>query len=288
MKKLVIICLICPILASAQNFHFSVRAGLASYNGDLKRKSFGFSQSSFLGSIGAKNDLSEHVSLRGYLSYTHLKGDDKKGNDVMKARNLNFKTSVIELELGAQYNFLNPNDSWWIPYVYAGVGAFHFNSYTKDENGAKTFLHPLNTEGQGFVAGVKKYSLTQFSIPLGIGVERSLDEDMRVGLEMGYRKLFTDYLDDVSGVYADQATLLAAKGQKAVDLAYRGDEVGAGPYPAAKSTRGNAGSKDGYFYVALTFSFRFYFDKYKQTSGLPTYKRDRKVGCPATRNTMMF
>jgi len=282
-KKLILISALFPIVACAQNFHFSVRAGVASYNGDLKRKSFGFSQSSFMGSIGAKYDISEHLTARSYFSLTSLKGDDKKGNAVMKDRNLNFKTGIFEWELGAQYNILNMNDSWWTPYVYAGVGIFHFNPYTKDLNGGKTFLRPLSTEGEGFLPGVKKYSLTQFSIPLGFGAERSLNEDMKVGMELGYRKLFTDYLDDVSDVYTDESALLAARGQKAVDLAYRGDEVGAGPYPGAKVTRGNPKSKDGYFYVALTFTLRFYFDKYKQTSGLPSYKKDKRVGCPASR-----
>ena len=283
MKKLILISALFPIVACAQNFHFSIRAGVASYNGDLKRKSFGFSQSSFMGSIGAKYDISEHLTARSYFSLTSLKGDDKKGNAVMKDRNLNFKTGIFEWELGAQYNILNMNDSWWTPYVYAGVGIFHFNPYTKDLNGGKTFLRPLSTEGEGFLPGVKKYSLTQFSIPLGFGAERSLNEDMKVGMELGYRKLFTDYLDDVSDVYTDESALLAARGQKAVDLAYRGDEVGAGPYPGAKVTRGNPKSKDGYFYVALTFTLRFYFDKYKQTSGLPSYKKDKRVGCPASR-----
>ncbi|MES1214453.1 MAG: DUF6089 family protein [Bacteroidota bacterium] len=283
MKKLVLLFFILPIIGSAQNFHFSVRAGASSYNGDLKKKSFSFSQASFIGSIGAKYDLTEHLTARTYFSLTSLNGDDKKGNAFMQTRNLNFKTKLLEWELGAQYNFLNMNDSWWTPYVYAGIGVFHYNPYTKDENGSKTFLKPLSTEGEGIVAGVKKYSLTQFSIPFGFGAERSLNEDMKVGLELGYRKLFTDYLDDVSNVYADQATLLAAKGQKAVDLAYRGDEVGAGPYPAANITRGNPNSKDGYFYIAVTYTLRFYFDKYKQTSGLPAYKRDKRVGCPASR-----
>jgi len=282
-KKLILISALFPIVVCAQNFHFSIRAGVASYNGDLKRKSFGFSQSSFMGSIGAKYDISEHLTARSYFSLTSLKGDDKKGNAVMKDRNLNFKTGIFEWELGAQYNILNMNDSWWTPYVYAGVGIFHFNPYTKDLNGGKTFLRPLSTEGEGFLPGVKKYSLTQFSIPLGFGAERSLNEDMKVGMELGYRKLFTDYLDDVSDVYTDESALLAARGQKAVDLAYRGDEVGAGPYPGAKVTRGNPKSKDGYFYVALTFTLRFYFDKYKQTSGLPSYKKDKRVGCPASR-----
>lgn len=256
---------------------------MASYNGDLKRKSFSFSQSSFIGSIGARYDISEHVTARTYFSYTTLRGDDKKGNAFMKSRNLNFKSTVIDWELGAQYNFLNLNYSWWTPYVYAGIGAFHFNPYTKDENGNKTFLHPLSTEGEGIVSGVKDYHLMQVSIPFGFGVDRVLNEDMKVGFEMGYRKTFTDYLDDVSNVYADEAILLHAKGQKAVDLAYRGDEVGSGPYPAANITRGNPKSKDGYFYATLTFTFRLSFDKYKKTSGLPAYKRDKKVGCPATR-----
>ena len=97
----------------------------------------------------------------------------------------------------------------------------------------KTFLKPLSTEGQGFQPGVKEYKLWQLNIPFGLGAEYSLNEDMRVGIEMGYRKLFTDHLDDVSGNYVDESRLLTARGQTAVDLAYRGDEVGAGPYPAA-------------------------------------------------------
>lgn len=283
MKKTILISCLLPLFATAQNFHFSVRAGFASYNGDLKKKSFSFSQSSLIGSIGAKYDLTEHITARTYFSLTSLQADDKKGNQSMKNRNLNFKTRVFEWELGAQYNFLNMNNSWWTPYIYAGIGIFHYNPYTRDVNGSKTFLNPLSTEGEGFVPGVKKYGLTQFSIPFGFGAEHSLNEDMKVGLEFGYRKLFTDYLDDVSDVYADRADLLAAKGQKAVDLAYRGYEIGAGPYPDAKMTRGNPKSDDGYFYVGFTFSYRFYFDKYKRTSGLPAYKRDRKVGCPASR-----
>jgi len=68
-----------------------------------------------------------------------------------------------------------------------------------------------------------------------------------------------------------------------VDLAYRGDEVGAGPYPAAGIQRGSPKGKDGYYYIALTYTVRYFFDKYKQIAGLPAYKRDKKAGCPATR-----
>ena len=40
--------------------------------------------------------------------------------------------------------------------------------------------------------------------------------------------------------------------------------------------------KDGYYYVAFTYTFRFWFDKYKETSGIPGGKGSKKVGCPTS------
>lgn len=283
MKKIFLAFCCAPLLSAAQNFHFSGRLGLANYQGDLKEKSISLSNAHILGSLGVRYDLTEKIALRSYLSLTSLSADDKNGTAGMQTRNLNFKTSVFEWEAGAQYSFLDPNDSWWIPYAFAGIGLFHFNPYTKDLSAEKAFLRPLSTEGQGIVAGVKKYKLMQFSIPMGIGIERSLNEDMRIGLELGYRKLFTDYLDDVSTNYIDQSTLMAAKGERAVQLAYRGGEVGAGPYPAAGMSRGAPKYKDGYYYIAVTYTVRYFFDKYKQIAGLPAYRKSKKAGCPASR-----
>jgi len=272
-----------PLATFAQNFHFSARLGIANYQGDLQAKRVTFKQAKFLGSLGAQYDLSEHFTARTYFTLSSLAADDKYGNSSMKMRNLNFSTKLFDWELSAQYNILSLNDSWFTPYLFAGVGLFHFKPFTKAIDGTKTYLQPLSTEGEGIVAGKKGYKLTQFNIPLGIGATYAISEDIRVGLELGYRKLFTDYLDDVSSEYVDQATLLAAKGQTAVDLAYRGDEVGAGSYPAAKTPRGGANEKDGYYYMALTVTVRSFIDQYKRIAGLPAYHRDRKVGCPATR-----
>ena len=133
------------------------------------------------------------------------------------------------------------------------------------------------------MAGVKNYKLMQFSIPFGFGAEYSLNEDMRLGIEFGYRKTFTDYIDDVSTVYVDQTSLLNARGQTAVDLAWRGDEKGGSPYPAGGTTRGNSKNKDGYYYVAITYTVRYFFDKYKQIVGLPSVRKPKRVGCPASR-----
>lgn len=283
MKKLLLAFCSLPVLAAAQNFHFAARLGVANYQGDLKAKSVSLSQAKLMFSLGARYDLSEHVMARSYLTLTSLQADDKKGTAAMKQRNLNFQSKIFEWEITGQYSFFSLNERWWTPYVYAGIGLFHFNPYTKDAGGSKTFLKPLSTEGQGFQPGVKEYKLWQLNIPFGIGAEYSLNEDMRVGVEMGYRKLFTDHLDDVSGHYVDQSKLLTARGQTAVDLAYRGDEVGAGPYPSPDILRGKPKKNDGYYYIAVTYTVRYFFDKYKQIAGLPGGKRDKKVGCPATR-----
>jgi hypothetical protein len=282
MKKLLVPCCFLPILSLAQNFHFSARLGLAGYQGDLKAHSVTLSQTHIMGSIGVRYDLSERLTARSYLTLTSLRADDKKGTASMKERNLNFRSKLFDWEIGAQYHIFSLNDKWWTPYVFAGVGLYHFNPYSKDS--VKRFLKPLSTEGQGFVSGMSNYKLTGFSIPVGFGVNYALNEDMRIGIEFGYRKIFTDYLDDVSTNYVDQTALLNARGQTAVDLAWRGDEVNGAPYPVAGSTRGNPDHKDGYYYFALTYTVRYFFDKYKQIVGLPSGRKEKRVGCPATRS----
>jgi len=283
MKNLILIFCCLPIVTAAQNFHFSGRLGLTAYQGDLKAQSISFSQTRPMFSLGARYDLSEHLTARSYFTFASLKADDKKGDGTMQQRNLNFKTKLFDWELTAQYSLFNLNYRWWTPYIFAGIGVFHFKPYTYDSAGNKTYLKPLSTEGEGFMAGVKDYKLMQFSIPMGVGAEYSLNEDMRLGIEFSYRKTFTDYIDDVSTAYVDQNTLLNARGQTAVDLAWRGDEKGGSPYPAAGYPRGNSNHNDGYFYIAITYTVRYFFDKYKQIVGLPAARKEKRVGCPASR-----
>jgi hypothetical protein len=283
MRYLLLLLSSLPFTLAAQNFHFSVRAGLANYQGDLQAKAITMKKAKFLGSIGAHYDLTEHITARTYFSFSSLAADDKNGTATMKERNLNFATNLFEWELSAQYNFLTLNYNWCTPYVFAGIGFFNFKPYTYEGSGSKAYLQPLTTEGQGLPGGPKPYKLTQLAIPIGLGALYAVSEDIRVGLEFGYRKTFTDYIDDVSGGYYDEAALFAARGQTAVDLAYRGDEVGAGAYPPEKTPRGSAKYKDGYYYAALTVTIRSFIDQYKRIAGLPSYKRDKKVGCPANR-----
>ncbi|MEO8414090.1 MAG: DUF6089 family protein [Ginsengibacter sp.] len=263
---------------NAQNLHLNVFAGSANYNGDLQDKSFTFSQSNFAGGIGLSYDLSDNFSVRSGITFGKLSANDKYGRNSL--RNLNFASRLIEVNLGLEYYITPLADHFLTPYVFAGISVYHFNPYTTDTSGKKTYLRPLSTEGEGFVAGKNYYNLTQIAIPFGAGVKLSLSDNINVGIEVGYRKLFTDYLDDVSSTYVDESLLLANRGPEAVELAYRGDELKNGsttPYPPDGSIRGGAKRKDWYYFTGITASFRLF-------SGSGLGGGHSKYGCPVNVN----
>ena len=159
----------------------------------------------------------------------------------------------------AEYSIFNIYNIRWTPYVFGGLAVFRFNPYTHDAAHQKVFLKPLSTEGQGLDGyNLEPYSLTQVAIPFGGGIKYALTDNIRVGAEVGIRKTFTDYLDDVSTNYADPVDLLEQRGQQAVDFSYRGDEVPGGnpAYPLKGDQRGGANQKDWYYFSGLTLSFR--------------------------------
>jgi hypothetical protein len=96
------------------------------------------------------------------------------------------------------------------PYVIAGVGWFHFNPQA-ELKGKWVDLQPLSTEGQGFAEypDRKPYTLSQFNIPLGLGIRYEMTGMFNVRLEFIHRRLFTDYLDDASTKKYIDPTLFA-------------------------------------------------------------------------------
>jgi len=249
--------LLCVNFSEAQNIHFTMFAGISNYQGDLQPKRFTFEQGNLALGVGGLYELSEKLYLRGNVTFGKIKGDDKK-SFTNSTRNLNFASNVLDVHLGLEYDVLNSYDRSLVPFVFAGVSIFNFSPYTFDTTGRKVALQPLGTEGQGFFQGREKYGLTQLSLPFGGGLKLALSENVRVRFEIGFRKTFTDYLDDVSSTYADRAQLLVNNGQRAVDLAFRGDELKGSTlaYPAVGAQRGNAGNKDLYYFAGIGISFR--------------------------------
>ncbi len=267
----------------SQGLHIGVFGGLSAYNGDLSDKIFPRKVTNGVISLTAGYELTEQIMLRGGFSYTIVGGADRFSSEQERLdRNLSFETQLTEFSIVGEYSAYSLSERRLTPYGFAGLAVFRFDPYTFDAGGTRVFLQRLNTEGQG-ISGYtgKPYKLTQMAIPFGGGLRFAVTDNIRIGIEMSFRKLFTDYLDDVSTVYADPADLLTAKGQLSVDLSYRGDEIpGGNPvYPAKGSQRGSAASKDSYYFAGLHLSYRIGGGEgggYGRMGG----NRRNKNGCP--------
>lgn len=91
MKKLLYLFFFFPSLVFSQNLHLGFRFGLANYQGDLQERRFTFKQAEMVGSIGARYDLSEYFTARGFISYGTIKAADAENKSTsLQQRNLSF------------------------------------------------------------------------------------------------------------------------------------------------------------------------------------------------------
>jgi opacity protein-like surface antigen len=251
------------VSARAQDVHINLFAGSANYSGDLQSRGFTFDQALFTIGLGAGYEYSNKLMLRAGVHYAQLNAQDQyQQNTLRRLRNLSFATNLWEGHVAAEYHFLGMTDRVFSPYAMAGLAVFTYNPYAYtpvSAGGQKVFLRPLSTEGQGLTNSNRStYSLTQFAIPFGAGVRMKLNDKISVGAEIGYRKTFTDYIDDVSTSYYDQAALLSQRGPLAVQMAFRTSEVPGhttDPYPAGGVQRGGS-AKDNYYFMTFTLSYR--------------------------------
>jgi opacity protein-like surface antigen len=244
---------------NAQRLHLGIFGGASAYNGDLTESLFPKKVSNGVIGVTANYELRDQIMIRAGLSYTVVGGADRYNTKPdLLARNLSFESAVTELSFVGEYYFQNLYRNRVSPYVFGGVAVYRFNPYAYDASGQRVFLKPLSTEGQGINGYPKPYSLTQPALPFGAGVKYAVNNNLRIGIEIGFRKLFTDYLDDVSGYYASEADLLAAKGPQSVDMSYRGDDVPSGSfiYPAKGAQRGSPEFKDIYYFTGIHLTYR--------------------------------
>jgi len=213
--------------------------------------------------------------LAGQLTY--LEGKDviirTDGTNELyrKFRNLDVRTDVWEVYSAIEFfplMFINREDEDYQPklrpYVFGGVGIFHFNPQgsLSDANGNKTWydLQPLHTEGQGFAEypDVKPYKLTQLNMPLGAGLKYFLYGNVNLGFELLYRKTFTDYIDDVSTTYIDPSLFNKYLSPADANIAIQIHDKSSGVYTRTDPglQRGNPKNFDAYFSFLFKIGLR--------------------------------
>ncbi|UXP33703.1 DUF6089 family protein [Reichenbachiella agarivorans] len=284
-----------------------VSMNMNNYFGDISNSSSKFSTDyKFIPDgfgITASKVLYPGIFLRGGFNYGQIKVSDYStgsstvpGPDASKqetsdygrwARNYQFKNSIKELSLGFEVDMIPSNGGARRrfpinPYMFVGVAVFHHapkaqapafdqaGNPTGKKEGEWVDLHSIGTEGQySDSLNLKPYSKVQFSLPLGLGVKVKLARSFDLNFEVGFRYLFTDYLDDIGGNYANLdyfgndhlARALSERGAESkslLDGKDRGDLSGITSTHAVQLDRSNAdlnwsgGSTytHGYNYVA--------------------------------------
>jgi len=281
--SLVIISLLSFSLIIAQRVHVGVAGGLANYNGDLLDKLYHKKLTNGFIGLTVHYELQDQILVRGSYNFARVNGSDAfSTKEELQQRNLQFETAISELAVVGEYYLFNLYEKRLSPYGFIGLAFFHFDPYTLDSGNRKVFLKPLSTEGQGLYPTKKEYSLWQMAIPLGGGIKFAITDQFRIGVEIGLRKLFTDYLDDVSTSYPDYNDLLAARGQVAVKYSYRGDEYPGGNqnFPTKDTQRGSAAQKDVYYFTGLTISFRPSFEGGAGGARSRGFGKKGRYGCP--------
>lgn len=205
--------------AQLKSRHLYIGAGIGStnYKGDMDDDwTVKFTKPGFTILAGYKLTSAFAVQLsyqQGWMGAS----DARAKEDVARIRrNLSFRSPINEIALTFNYEFISTRRAFkyrsaLTPYVFAGIALFRFNPKA-DINGQTVALQPLGTEGQyldGCTDCPEPYNLMQISIPFGVGIRARLTEKLDLRVEMGIRKTFTDYLDDVSGEYPDLNALAA-------------------------------------------------------------------------------
>jgi hypothetical protein len=218
--------------------------------------------------FGYRYRLQKKIYVKGFVQLGLLKGSDKYTKDVYrKDRNLNFRSPIVEVggvfeymiskeKAGHRYNIKKAKGFKAMSlqnYVFVGISGFFFNPQSYF-GGKWNNLHELHTEGRGTALDSvysRNYSRISVAIPFGIGTKYSINRYMQIGAEAGFRKVFTDYIDDVSGNYVDKNFLssnISTTAAQASDLSKNQ------AFGTVNTQRGNPKFKDNYMFFMVTLT----------------------------------
>lgn len=209
----------------------------------------------------ARYKLNNYVSVRADLMYGRIQGADSLStNRGRVGRNLSFRNDMLELSGRAEVYLYNTSDvggkGWYRvdfkSYVFAGIGGV-LHGPKALYGGEWVKLRPLQTEGV-------KYSKVTVCMPVGVGLFFTYKRKHRFGWEAGWRLTFTDYIDDISTVYADPSIFNGDA--TAIALSNRYGETNNTDIPdisnyTVGSKRGDSNDNDTYFYTTFSYSYVF-------------------------------
>jgi len=251
--------LLCFQEVCGQDWELGFQGGGSGYMGELNQANpFAFNDWT-LGILVRKN-LSRDWAVRLNVLRAGARGDaSKNANEFIQSQKLYFKSPMFEASLVGEFNFFKFEPSYtdiaYTPYVFAGIGGFHFQPKSYNFEGDLVNLHDYYTEDVN-------YSRWAVQIPFGVGFRYNLRGPLTLGLELGYRVAFTDYVDDISGNYIDvNAHQLETEGGQE----QRAYFIDPSQQMRIGTQRGDGRKKDSYMLASITVTYAIF------RAGCPVY-----------------
>lgn len=254
-KKLLFILLLgsSVTMVHAQDWEAGGWIGTSHYFGDLN-PNYDLSNPEIAAGIIFRYNFNKRLALKFGGNYGSIVGNDAFSDDIFQRnRNLSFRSDIIEGNLNFEFNFLTyehgSKNNRFTPYAFVGVSLFDFNPEAQ-LNGEWNELQPLGTEGQ--FRG-EEYALTQVALNYGFGLKVDVTFDWSINIFVSSRRLFTDYLDDVSTSYPDKGDLEEIREELSILYSDRTlNNSGTIGYQ-----RGNSQSNDSYAFFGIGLVYNF-------------------------------
>lgn len=166
---------------SAQKSEVGFGIGTLNYTGDLAR-TYNILNSRPAVTAFYRSNLSQVVSMRAAITGGGIGASDKRPIDAFaEQRDASFSIFLMEASAVMEYHFMNWRDDKHIlrftPYLFGGLALFGISGTQNKPS---------------------EYSNVQGAIPFGLGMKYILNPKWYLSFEVGARKTFFDYLDNVS------------------------------------------------------------------------------------------
>ena len=237
---------------NAQKYEAGVLVGGSYYYGDLvndlQTSTISTSAGFFL-----RQHINENLAIKYFGGWCHINGADSLStSSFQKNRNLSFWADVYEASVQVEYSFVKDITrgrrlrNRFIPYAFAGLGAFYFMNYAYDPAKTVVKLWQLGTSGT-------IYNNYAFCVPFGAGIRYKITPKISLGLEIGIRYTSTSWLDDVGG----PSSIYAPKTQLQFELSkVMSDRSKSQGYIYTGKQRGKITTSDVYVMGGITLSYR--------------------------------
>lgn len=206
------VALLVPVLCLAQRSELGFGLGTFTYTGDLA-PTYRLSNSRPAATVLFRSNLSKVISFRASITAGKLGASETPTDAFASQRDHSFDVFLFEGSTVMEYHFLDWRDSKkpmrYTPYLFAGLSLFGISG-TNDK--------------------ASDYSTIQPAIPFGGGFKYIMNPKWYAAFEIGIRKTFFDYLDNISD----------------------------GELNNKNYQYGNPNDFDNFFFVGITFTRTFY------------------------------